>query len=248
MATRQGTTLRLVLAFLALAHGAQALETGTFLRAINAGGSAFCGAVAADGGSCAIPFEADNSFSGASSNSYVNPNGQTSSSPLTNEDFLARIIYNTHRFTTAPFALTYTIAVRQASTANIVVRLYFAEVFPPYRTPSARLFQAFVNGVQVGGTLDVFSLTDAGTRGIEFDIAIPATTSVVVTFGQQTGQPMISGVAVFESAETDPVSTVVKGRAQAVEGRWIVGEGTRRGCRAELTSETLTFDLPRRNR
>jgi hypothetical protein len=184
------------------------LEIGRALRAINAGGSAFCGAVAPDGLSCAVPFEADNSFSGASSNIYVNPNGQTSSLPLVNEDFRTRVIYNTHRFTTTPFQLAYTVSVPAAGTSSIVVRLYFAEVFAPNRTPGARRFRVFINGAQLGDVLDVYALTDSGTRGLQIDMAIPATPTVTVTFEQQLGQPMISGIAIFESGADDPVGVV----------------------------------------
>ena len=169
------------------------LQTAEFLAGLNSGGLTYA---LSDGRS----FENDaNSFSGtAPDETYSNPNGAFSTNPLSGAESGLLPLYNSHRVVKQPFDIVVTLDVPDNATQTIIVRLFFAEVFPGGRSVGYRVFDVLLNGNVVLPNLDIFASAPAN-NGIFYDFAVTGATSISVSFARKTRQPIISGVALYNS-------------------------------------------------
>jgi hypothetical protein len=180
------------------------LETAEFLAGLNCGGIPYA---ISDGRS----FQSDANFFTGTAPDEVYSNAAFSPVPLSAADINVLPLYNSHRVVKSPFDIKIALEVPQDATETVVVRLYFAEVLSSGRTAGYRVFDVLLNGEVVLDNLDVFSAAPI-KNGIFFDFAVTGASSIEVSFSREVRQPMLSGIALYNTPVGRQFSVLLYGQ------------------------------------
>ncbi|MGD0262076.1 MAG: family 16 glycosylhydrolase [Verrucomicrobiota bacterium] len=161
----------------------QAAALGAYALAVNSGGSAAC------------QFIADTNFSGgtqASTANTIDTSAVTAPAP--------QAVYQTERY--GNFTYTFT---GLTSGLNYKVRLHFAEIY--WTAVGQRLFNVFINGLQVLTNFDIIAVTGAQDKAtIQEFTATPNSGQIVIQYTTVVDNAKSSGIEILLPPPATPVA------------------------------------------